>query len=93
MVRGKENGSSLLVASSDRKKRQRTETEEVSSEHLKSERVSEQWHRLPRKVVESPSLKRLMNCLAMVLGKQVALLDQEDGRPEVSFNLSQSIIL
>lgn len=49
--------------------------------------------RLPRKVVESPSLEILRNCLGMVLGKQVALLEQEGGCPEVSFNLNQSTVL
>jgi len=41
--------------------------------------VSIHWHRLPRKVVESPSLEIFKSCLDMVLGNwlSVALLGEE----------------
>ena len=46
--------------------------------HFFTVRVTEHWHRLPREVVESPSLAILKGCLDMVLGNQlcVALLEQ-----------------
>ena len=37
--------------------------------HFFTVRVKEHWHRLPREVVESPSLEILKNRLDMVLGK------------------------
>ena len=39
--------------------------------HFFTLRVTKQWHRLPSKVVESPSLKILKSCLDMVLGNQL----------------------
>ncbi|KAK4830006.1 LOW QUALITY PROTEIN: hypothetical protein QYF61_008176 [Mycteria americana] len=39
--------------------------------HFSTVRVTKHWHRLPREVVESPSLEVLKSCLAMGLGNQL----------------------
>ena len=46
--------------------------------HFFTVRVTDHWHRLPREVVESPSLGILKSCLDMALGNQlwVVLLEQ-----------------
>lgn len=51
----------------------------LDSNHFYTVRVTEHWHRLPRMVVEFPSLKILISHLHMVLGNwlQVVLLEQQ----------------
>ena len=66
--------------------------------HFFTVRVTEHWHRLPREVVESPSLEVLRSRLDRVLGNQlwVTLLEQQGWTrrlPEVPPNLNQSVIL
>ncbi|KFQ07261.1 hypothetical protein N329_01924, partial [Haliaeetus albicilla] len=39
--------------------------------HFFTLRVTERWHKLPRKVVEFPSLQILKICLDTILGNQV----------------------
>jgi len=58
-------------------------------------RVTEQWHRLPREVVEYPSLEILKTCLDMVLGNQlhVALLEQRVGLDDFQRSLPTSSVL
>ncbi|KAK4829864.1 hypothetical protein QYF61_007256 [Mycteria americana] len=62
--------------------------------HFFTVRVTEHWHRLPREIVESPSLGKFRSHLDMVLSNQlqVALLEQGEG-PEVPSTLNPSMIL
>jgi len=39
--------------------------------HFFTVRVTEQWYRLPREVVESPSFEIFESCLHVVLGNQI----------------------
>jgi len=60
-------------------------------------RETKRWHRLPREVVESPSLEILKSCLDMVLGnwlnKQVTLLEQGVGPGDLQRSLTTSTII
>ncbi|KAK4816119.1 hypothetical protein QYF61_011355 [Mycteria americana] len=60
--------------------------------HFFTVRVTEHWHRLPRDVMESPSLEILKSHLDAVLGNRlwVALLEQ--GIPSKCRNTAQSMI-
>ena len=69
----------------DQRQWAQTGPQEVPSEHqetLLSVRVPEHWHRLPREVVESPTLEILRSCQDTVLGNRlwVALLEQKTSR-------------
>jgi len=39
--------------------------------HFFTVRVAKHWHRLPRRVMGSPSLEILISCLDVVLGNQL----------------------
>ncbi len=60
-----------------------TGTQEVPSEHQETlffpVRMTEPWNRLPREVVESPSLEILKNYLDMVLGNWLCVAWLEGG--------------
>lgn len=46
----------------------------LDSNHFYTLTVTEHWHSLPRRLVESASLEKLKNHLNMVLGKQLISL-------------------
>ncbi|KAK4825064.1 hypothetical protein QYF61_023068 [Mycteria americana] len=80
-----ETGSSSGAQCQDQRPWAQTGPQEVPSKHqetLLSVRVTEHWHRLPREVVESPTLGILRSCLDTALGNQlwVALLEQMSSR-------------
>ncbi|KAK4828161.1 hypothetical protein QYF61_024076, partial [Mycteria americana] len=59
-----------------------TEAQEVPSEHQEKSftvKVTKHWHRLPRKVVESPSSGILKSCLDIVLSNQLQVSLHEHG--------------
>lgn len=58
-------------------------------------RVAEHWRRLPKEVVESPSLETFKSHLNIVWGNwiYVALLEQADGSDNLQRLLSTSTIL
>lgn len=60
--------------------------------------MTKHWNRMPRDVVESPSLKTVKSRLDKFVGNwiKVALLEQGDcarGPPEVPSSLNHSVIL
>lgn len=61
-------------------------------DHFFTARVTDHCHRLPREVVESPSLK-IYRSLVMALGKKLPLLEQTGGTDDLQGSLPISTIL